>query len=195
MEQQQIVDKKRLLIRCGACGNNGYSVDTVKFGVCHSCREIIRDDVSVLFRCADATAKAYGFSHDTIYSDGKEKDSVMGRRLISFTLSHLSKTTSGEIARLFSLHGKDISDSSIRHMILSCRDIMDVDKKYADYVSLFINDTLDQYNLSDNMIKSSRVDDLSIIYRTIVASGISSNDVEVGLLSRKIARELLFNRS
>lgn len=162
--------------RCPVCRIGGYKkYGQVDYGLCFQCRDVMTSDMHLVYRCAEVMAEKYGHMLEDVYAENRKQQGVTGRRLLAATMAQLTHCTSYDIMNLFQLRGKELNDSSIRHLILSARDFYSVSKSYKTVLDSFLSDVVDQYMLQENMVKKSSLLGIEKISNILVNRGMTDD--------------------
>jgi len=175
---------------CPACNRKPYSIKKMSAGVCNDCRSMLAGDIRLLYKCAEEVASAYGHTLSDIYVNRRTSDIVSARRLIATTCLHMSNAKSREVASFMRSRGKEIGDSSVRHLVLVARDLYDVSKTYRDLLDKFMLDTLRKYlGSSDNLLKMHNRNISDVVSRILIEEGICNEESSL-VLAEKIVNAI-----
>lgn len=175
------------LSKCSVCSISGHKPSPYAIGACKKCREILSMDVHLLYRCTEHVLAKMGHDLDKIYANNRRQEGVTGRRLLSATVYSLTNCNSYEIMNMFRLRGREQSDSTVRHLIMSARDFYRFNKHIREEIDTIMRQTLEQYMLHDNMIKNSSLLGIDKVCEVLMSRGL----IKDAALASEISLEII----
>jgi hypothetical protein len=173
--------------KCNICHVGGYKARVYAIGACDSCKDVLSNDIHLLYRCAEVILLKRGYTLDAMYANNNKQHGVAARRMIAAVLSNLTHCTSFEIMNIFRLKGREYSDSTVRHLIMSSRDFYEFNKSYREGMDTYMTEVIEQYMLHDNMIKNSSLIAIDKVTDILIRSGITKDR----MLASEVSLEIL----